>query len=126
MIWKILAEAVMGLHIALMLFALLFAVLLILGFFRGKRWARYLCYAMIAVAIYVGAVSYTGMSCPLTDAEYALRQLYDPSESWIRSRSLLGTIVVNTTGIVMPEFAFTIVLIAGVGTIVAALVTRRV
>lgn len=126
MVWEILADTVMGLHLLFMVLAIVYVVLLALGCFKGHRWARFVCYGMIGLAVYVGFVSYTGMPCPLTEAEHALRRLYDPSEMWIRSRSLLGTLIGNTIRIEVPEFAFTIVLIAGIGIMLGALVTRRV
>ena len=126
MVWKILADIVMGLHLLLMVLALVYVVLLTLGFFKGQQWARFVCYGLIGLAIYVGVVSFTGLSCPLTEAEYALRRLYDHSGSWIRSRSLLGTVLFNITGIDIPEFVFTIILIVGIGVTIGALVTRRV
>jgi len=126
MIWKILADTVLALHLLLMVLSLLYVVLLALGFFKGYRWAKFVCYGIMGLAVYVGFVSCTAMSCPLTEAEYTLRQLYDSSESWVRSRSLLGTVIVNTTGIEVPEFAFTIILIAGMGIMIGALVTKRV
>ena len=126
-LWRILADAVMGLHLLLMGFFALSVVLLASGFFKGRRGWRPFYYGVVAVAVGLGAAVWTGTlsSCPLTDVEYALRRLYDPSESWIRTRSLLGTVILNTTGVEVPEFAFTIALVAGLAVILGSLYVRR-
>jgi hypothetical protein len=54
-----------------------------------------------------------------------LRRLYDPSESWMRTRSLLGTIIFDTTGVEVPEFAFTIGLGIGIVVMIGSLILRR-
>ena len=64
-------------------------------------------------------------SCPLTDLGYILRRPYDPSESWMRTRSLLGTIMFDTTGVEVPEFAFTIGLVIGIAVMISSLILRR-
>ncbi len=120
MLWRILAETVMGLHLLLIVFLTVSAVLLALGFSKGRRnWQRFY-YGVIALAIGITVVDKTEIlkSCSLTDLEYLLRRLYDPSESWMRTRSLLGTIMFNTTGAEVAEVVFTI----GLGTIIAVMV----
>jgi len=95
MVWKILADTVMGLHLLLMGFLAVSIVLLAPGFFTGHRnWQFFYC-GVIALAIGLAVASWAGLlkSCSLTDLEYTLRRLYDPSESWMRTRSLLGTII---------------------------------
>ena len=127
MVWRILAETVMGLHLLLMAFLAVSAVLLALGFFKGRRNWRRLYYGVIAVAVGLTVVDKTGIlkSCSLTDLEYMLRRLDDPSESWMRTRSLLGTIMFNTTGASVPEVAFTIGLGIIITVMISSLILRR-
>ncbi len=127
MLWRILAETVMGLHLLLMAFLAVSAVLLALGFFKRRRnWQRFY-YGVIALAIGLTVVDKTGIlkSCSLTDLEYMLRRLYDPSESWMRTRSLLGTIMFNTTGAEVPEVVFTIGLGIIIAVMIGSLILRR-
>ena len=127
MIWRILADTVMSLHLLLMGFFAVSAVLLALGFFRGRRnWQVFYC-GVVAFAISLLVASWAGVlrSCSLTDLEYMLRRLYDPSESWMRTRSLLGTIILDTTGVEVPEFAFTIGLGIGIAVMISSLILRR-
>jgi len=127
MIWRILADTVMGLHILLMGFFAVSVVLLALGFFTGRRNWQFFYYGVAAFAISLGVASWAGVlkSCSLTDLEYILRRLYDPGESWMRTRSLLGTIIFNTTGVEVPEFAFTIGLVVGIAVMIGSLIFRR-
>ncbi len=127
MVWRILADTVMGLHLLLIGFFAVSVVLLALGFFKGRRnWQRFYC-GVTALAISLGVASWVGVlrSCSLTDLEYMLRRLYDPSESWMRTRSLLGTIILDTTGVEVPEFAFTIGLVVGIVVMIGSLILRR-
>ncbi len=127
MIWRILADAVMGLHLLLMALLVVSAVLLALGFFKGRRNWRRFYYGVIALAVGLTVVDKTGIlkSCSLTDLEYMLRRLYDPSESWMRTRSLLGTIMFNTTGVEVPEVVFTIGLGIVIAVMISSLILRR-
>ncbi len=127
MVWKILADTVMGLHLLVIGFFAVSAVLLALGFFKGRRnWRRFYC-GVAALATSLGVAAWVGVlrSCSLTDLEYMLRRLYDPSESWMRTRSLLGTIIFDTTGVEVPEFAFTIGLGIGIAVMIGSLILRR-
>ena len=127
MVWRILADTVMGLHLLVIGFFAVSVVLLALGFFKGRRnWRRFYC-GVTALAISLGVASWAGVlrSCSLTDLEYMLRRLYDPSESWMRTRSLLGTIILDTTGVEVPEFAFTIGLGIGIVVMISSLILRR-
>jgi hypothetical protein len=54
-----------------------------------------------------------------------LRRLYDPSESWMRAKSLLGTIMFNATGVEVPEVAFTIGLGIIIAVMIGSLILRR-
>jgi len=125
--WRILADTVMGLHLLLVGFFAVSVILLALGFFKGRRnWQRFYC-GVTALAISLGVAAWAGVlrSCSLTDLEYMLRRLYDPSESWMRTRSLLGTIIFDTTGVEVPEYAFTIGLGIGIAVMISSLILRR-
>ncbi len=127
MVWRILADTVMGLHLLVIGFFAVSVVLLALGFFKRRRnWRRFYC-GVTALATSLGVASWVGVlrSCSLTDLEYMLRRLYDPSESWMRTRSLLGTIIFDTTGVEVPEFAFTIGLGIGIAVMISSLILRR-
>ena len=127
MFWKILADAVMGLHLLLMSFFGASAMLLALGFFKGRHNWQFFYYGVTVVTVGLGVTAWKGIipSCPLTDLEYMLRRLYDPSESWMRTRSLLGTIIYNATGVEVPEFVFTIMLVLGIVIMISSLLFRR-
>jgi len=127
MVWKILADAVMGLHLLLMGFFGVSALLLALGFFKRRRNWHFFYYGVTALAIGMGVAAWRGIlkSCPLTDLEYMLRRLYDPSESWMRTKSLLGTTIHDTTGVDVPEFVFTIALVTGIVVMISSLLFRR-
>jgi len=127
MLWRILADAVMGLHLLLIALFAVSVVLLALGFFKGRRNWRFFYYGVTAVVVGLGIASWVGVlrSCSLTDLEYILRRFYDPSESWMRTSSLLGTIIFNATGVEVPEFAFTIALVAAVVVMISSLILRR-
>ena len=94
MLWRILADAVMGLHLLLTGLFGVSVVLLALGFFKGRRNWQFFYYRVTALAVGLGVAAWKGIlqSCSLTDLEYMLRRLYDPNESWMCTRSLLGTI----------------------------------
>jgi len=127
MLWRILADAVMGLHLLLMGFFAVSVVLLALGFFKGRRNWQFFYYGVATVAVGLGVAAWMGIlkSCSLTELEYVLRRLYDPSESWMRTRSLLGTIIFDFTGVEVPEFAFTIALGVGIAIMIGSLLVRR-
>ena len=127
MLWRILADAVMGLHLLLIALFAVSVVLLALGFFKGRRNWRFFYYGVTALVVGLGVASWVGVlrSCSLTDLEYLLRRLYDPSETWMRTSSLLGTIIFNATGVEVPEFAFTIALVVAVVVMVSSLILRR-
>ena len=127
MLWRILADAVVGLHLLLMGLFAVSVVLLALGFFKGHRNWQFFYYGVIAVVVGLGVAAWAGVirSCSLTDLEYMLRRFYDPGESWMRTRSLVGTIIFNTTGVEVPEFAFTIALGVGVVVMISSLILRR-
>jgi hypothetical protein len=127
MIWKILAETVVVLHLGIMLFFAVSAVLLALGVFKGRRNWQIFYWGVIVLAVALRIGDWTGLleSCSITDLEYMLRRMYDPSEIWMREGSLLAAIAYNITGIKVPEFVFTI--LWGVITVVmvGSLILRR-
>jgi hypothetical protein len=128
MLWRILADTVMGLHLLLIGFFAVSVVLLALGFFKGRRNWQFFYYGVTALVVGLGVASWVGVirSCSLTDLEYMVRRLYDPSETWMRTSSLLGTIIFNATGVEVPEFAFTIALVVAVVVMISSLILRRV
>ena len=127
MIWRILAETVVVLHLGLMLFFAVSAVLLALGVFKGRRNWQIFYWGVIVLVVALRIGDWTGLlkSCSITDLEYMLRRMYDPSEIWMREGSLLAAIAYNITGIEVPEFVFTI--LWGVITVVmvGSLILRR-
>jgi hypothetical protein len=128
MLWRILSEAVMVLHLLLICFLLVSAVLLAIGFFKGRRNWQIFYYVVVALATGVAVNNWVKIlkHCPLTALEYMLRRQYDPSESWIRTRSLMATVFFNTTGAEVPEYVFTIALVSGIAVAVSSLVLWRV
>ena len=88
--------------------------------------ATFYC-GVVVLATGLGVASWIGLlkSCSLTDLEYMLRRLYDPSESWMRTRSLLGTLIYDASGVEVPEFMFTIGLVVGIAVMISSLVLRR-
>ena len=118
-LWNFLAEVVMYMHVLL---PLLFVGFIVFSLFRevGFKW-RLLCYVIIGVWVIMEIAPKVGWTkyCPLTDLEYLFRRFYDPSESWIRTRSLPATIIFDISGIEVPEFIFTIIF----GIILAAVIS---
>jgi hypothetical protein len=68
-------------------------------------------------------------NCPLTDLEYFLRRHHDPSESWVRTKTLPVTIIFNITGIEVPDFVFTaifgIIMATAMGIVIAKTVKHQ-
>ena len=127
MLWKILAEAVMVLHLLIIGFLIVSAVLLAIGFFKGRRNWQFFYYGVVAMALGVAMNNWVGIprSCPLTTLEYMLRRQYDPSESWVRTKSISATVVFNITGAEVPEYIFTILLGTGTAIMVSSLIFWR-
>jgi hypothetical protein len=106
-LWRVLADVVMYLHILL---PLLFVGVIVFSLIRevGLKWWLLFCIMMGLWLIMEIAPKFGWTkNCPLTDLEYSLRRLYDPSESWLRTRSLPATIIFNISGIEVPEYVFT-------------------
>ena len=103
------------------------AVLLALGSFRGRRNWQVFYWGVIVLAVGLRVTDWMGLlkGCSITDLEYMLRRMYDPSESWMRTRSLLGTIAYNVTGVEVPEVFFGVVNGIIITVMVASLIFRR-
>jgi vacuolar-type H+-ATPase subunit I/STV1 len=124
MLWKILADVVTGLHLLLIGFFAVSVVLLATGFFKGRRnWKIFYCiFVALAVGLQVSLSTGILKSCPITDLEYKLRRLYDTSESWLRTRSILATTIFNVTGAEVPEYALTIAMVTGIAVMIISLI----
>lgn len=73
--YRLLADAVLTLHVAVVAFVVLGVVLVLLGNLRGWRWVNYLWFrlAHLAAIAVVVAESWVGVTCPLTTLEMWLR-----------------------------------------------------
>ena len=127
MLWKILADAVVALHLFIMVFFAVSAALFALGIFKGRRNWQIFYWGVIVLAVGLRVGDWTGLlkSCSLSDLEFMLRRMYDPSESWMREGSLLNAVIYNIAGIQVPEFVFTILWGITAVVIVSSLVLRR-
>ena len=127
MIWRIIADTVMGVHLLLIGFLSVSVVLLLMGFFKTRRNWRFFYWGVSGLALSLGVMSWIGIlkSCCLTEIEYMMRRFYDTSESWMRTRSLLGTVIYNVGGIEVPEYSFTIGLGVAITVMICSLIVRR-
>jgi hypothetical protein len=125
-IWRVLADVVMYLHILL---PLLLIGVVVVSLFRevGFQW-RLLCYMGIGIWVIMEIAPKFGWTkhCPLTDLEYSIRRLYDPSESWVRTRSLAATVIFNISRIEVPEFVLTILLGVFLASVVGLGIARTI
>jgi hypothetical protein len=73
--WRALADAVLLLHLAIVLFVVGGLVLIVAGNLRGWRWVNgaWLRLAHLAAIMVVVAEAWFGVVCPLTTLEQALR-----------------------------------------------------
>jgi vacuolar-type H+-ATPase subunit I/STV1 len=122
--WKFLADTVNGLHLLLMAFFAVSAILLAFGVFKGHRnWKIfYWVFIVGAVSLQILLSTKIWKSCPITDLEYWLRSHYDATENDIRIRSLLATTIHNVTGAVVPEYYLTITMSLGLVIMVISLI----
>jgi hypothetical protein len=122
--WKFLADTITGMHLLLMGFFAVSAVLLATGFFKARRNWKIFYWVFVAGAASLQLALSTKIlkSCPVTDLEYMLRSRYDASESWVRSKSLLATAIFNVTGISVPEYTLTIVMATGIVVMIISLI----
>ena len=93
-IWQLLADLVLCLHVALMLFVVLGLPLVVVGNLRGWGWvnAPWLRFSHLATIAIVAGEAWLGIVCPLTTLEMALRAraseaTYDGSfvEHWLQA-----------------------------------------
>lgn len=122
--WKFFADTVTGLHLLLMGFFAVSAVLLAVGVFKERRNWKVFYWVFVAGAVGLQVALWTKIleSCPVTDLEYMLRSRYDATESWVRSKSLLATAIFNVTGATVPEYTLTIAMAAGLVVMVFSLI----
>jgi hypothetical protein len=122
--WKLLADTVTGLHLLLIAFFAVSAILLAAGVFKGHRNWKIFFWAFIGGAIGLQVLLSTRIwkSCPITDFEFWLRSHYDATENYIRTRSLLATTIHNVTGAVVPEYYLTITMSLGLVIMVISLI----
>ena len=94
MSWRLLADAVLVLHVALALFVVLGLPAIIAGNLRGWRWVNrpWLRFAHLATIVVVSAEAWAGIVCPLTTLEMTLRAKAGEStyagslvEHWLQS-----------------------------------------
>jgi len=119
-----LADTVTAMHLGLMAFFAVSAVLLATGVFQAHRKWKIFFWVFIGAAVGLQVLLFTKVwkSCPLTDLEYWLRSHYDAAGSYVRTRSLLGTAIYNVTGIGVPEYYLTIVMFIGLIVMVLSLI----
>lgn len=75
-LYRMLADAVLVMHVAFVAFVVLGLCLVIVGGVRGWRWVRNRRFRLLHLAA-IGVVvlqSWLGMVCPLTDVEMTLRR----------------------------------------------------
>lgn len=74
--WRALADAVLLLHLGVVLFVVVGLVLIVLGNLRGWRWVNtaWLRLTHLAAIAVVVAEAWLGIVCPLTTLEQALRE----------------------------------------------------
>ena len=76
MIWQWLADGVLALHVAVVLFVVLGLLLVLAGNGLGWRWVNHLWFrlAHLVAIVVVVAQAWLGMICPLTTLEIWLRR----------------------------------------------------
>jgi hypothetical protein len=128
-LWRVLADVVMYLHILL---PLLFVGGIVFSLIRQVRIRWWLLYCIVMglwIIMEIAPKFDWTENCPLTDLEYALRRLYDPGESWLRTRSLPATVIFNISGIEVPEFVFTaifgIIVATTIGIVIVKTITHK-
>ncbi len=74
--WQWLADLVLAVHVAIVLFVILGVVLIVLGNVWGWRWVNRLWFrlAHLATILVVVAEAWLGLVCPLTTLEMWLRE----------------------------------------------------
>ncbi|MCA9448247.1 MAG: DUF2784 domain-containing protein, partial [Candidatus Omnitrophica bacterium] len=76
-VYNLLADIVLVLHFSYVLFVVVGQILILLGWWRGWPWTRYLSFRIVHLACIAVVVlqSWLGIICPLTVLEYRLRRL---------------------------------------------------
>ena len=99
-----LADAILVVHFAFVLFVVLGFALVLLGGALGWRWVRNRTfrYAHLAAIVFVAAEALAGVACPLTVWENALRQASPAGPSFV------GRWVSRLLYYDLPEWAFTV------------------
>ena len=75
-LYRVLADLVVLLHVAFVAFVIFGQVAILYGFVRGRRWARAFWFRwshLVSIA-FVVLSSWLGATCPLTDLENSLRE----------------------------------------------------
>jgi len=100
----LLADAILVVHFAFVLFVVLGFALVLLGGALGWRWVRNRTfrYAHLAAIVFVAAEALAGVACPLTVWENALRQASPAGPSFV------GRWVSRLLYYDLPEWAFTV------------------
>jgi polyferredoxin len=99
-----LADAILVVHFAFVLFIVLGFALVLLGAALGWRWVRHRTfrYAHLAAIAFVAAEALAGVACPLTVWENALRQAGPDAPSFV------GRWVSRLLYYDLPEWVFTV------------------
>jgi hypothetical protein len=128
-LWRVLPDAVMYLHILLPLLFVGGIVFSLIKQVRLRWWLLYCIVMGLWIIMEIAPKFGWTENCPLTDLEYALRRLYDPGESWLRTRSLPATVIFNISGIEVPEFVFTaifgIIVATTIGIVIVKTITHK-
>jgi hypothetical protein len=100
----VLADAILVVHFAFVLFVVLGFALVLLGGVLGWRWVRNRAfrYAHLAAIVFVAAEALAGIACPLTVWENALRQASPDGPSFV------GRWVSRLLYYDLPEWVFTV------------------
>jgi uncharacterized protein DUF2784 len=114
-----LADLILGLHAAYVLFVVAGLALIWTGIWRGWRWVRYFWFRLLHLAAIglVAAEALIGLTCPLTVLEDWLRSESDPNTGFV-ARWVQGILFWD-----LPAWVFTLLYLAF--TLLAALTWRR-
>ena len=76
-LFQILADTILVLHVAVVLFVVVGLVLIIIGNLRHRRWVNLLWFRLVHLVtiLFVVAEAWLGLICPLTTLELWLREL---------------------------------------------------
>ena len=108
MLYRLLADAIVVVHAAFVLFVVGGLLLIVIGIVRRWAWVRNFWFRathLAAIGV-VAAESLLGMVCPLTDWEFKLRVLGGEAG---RPGSFIGRLVHACLFFNLPEWAFTVI-----------------